>query len=102
MSDLLADKFAIRETVESWVIYRDAGDWERFATVWHSDGWMTATWFQGPAKDFIEVRGLLNSCETEETKSDLSLRTAISWAMVLDIRTAPEMRTTTRVMMVQK
>ena len=55
MSDLLTDKLAIRETVENWVIYRDAGDWERFATVWHSDGWMTATWFQGPATEFIEV-----------------------------------------------
>lgn len=55
MDDITADKLAIRETVENWVIYRDAGDWERFATVWHSDGWMTATWFQGPASDFIEV-----------------------------------------------
>lgn len=55
MSDLTADKLAIREVVENWVVYRDAGDWERFATVWHSDGWMTATWFQGPAADFIEV-----------------------------------------------
>jgi hypothetical protein len=55
MSDLLADRLAIREVVENWVIYRDAGDWERFATVWHEDGWMTATWFQGPAKDFIEA-----------------------------------------------
>ena len=55
MSDLTADKLAIREVVENWVVYRDAGDWERFATVWHSDGWMTATWFQGPAVDFIEV-----------------------------------------------
>ena len=55
MSDLTADKLAIREVVENWVIYRDAGDWERFATVLHSDGWMTATWFQGPARDFIEV-----------------------------------------------
>ncbi|MBN1451517.1 MAG: nuclear transport factor 2 family protein [Anaerolineales bacterium] len=55
MSDFLADKLAIRETVENWIIYRDAGDWERFATVWHSDGWMTATWFQGPARDFIEA-----------------------------------------------
>jgi hypothetical protein len=53
MSDRLADRLAIREAVENWVIYRDAGDWERFATVWHSDGWMTATWFQGPATDFI-------------------------------------------------
>jgi hypothetical protein len=54
MSDQLADKLAIRELVENWVLYRDAGDWERFATVWHSDGWMTATWFQGSATDFIE------------------------------------------------
>jgi len=53
--DLTADKLAIRETVENWVVWRDAGDWERFATVWHSDGWMTATWFQGPAPKFIEV-----------------------------------------------
>lgn len=49
------DKLAIRETVENWVMWRDSGDWERFATVWHPDGWMTATWFQGPAKDFVRV-----------------------------------------------
>jgi hypothetical protein len=49
------DSLAIRETVENWVVWRDAGDWERFATVWHADGWMTATWFQGPAARFIEV-----------------------------------------------
>ena len=49
------DSLAIREVVENWVLWRDAGDWERFATVWHSDGWMTATWFQGPATKFIEV-----------------------------------------------
>ena len=55
MSDLIADKLAVRETVENWVIWRDAGDWERFATVWHADGWMTATWFQGPATQFIEA-----------------------------------------------
>jgi hypothetical protein len=61
MNDLTADKLAIREVVENWVLYRDAGDWERFATVWHEDGWMNATWFQGPAKDFIEAsRKLFN------------------------------------------
>ena len=54
-NDLTADKLAIRETVENWAVWRDAGDWERFATVWHSDGWMTATWFQGSAQKFIEV-----------------------------------------------
>ncbi|MGD0919103.1 MAG: nuclear transport factor 2 family protein [Thermodesulfobacteriota bacterium] len=55
VKDLTADKLAIRETVENWAVWRDAGDWERFATVWHLDGWMTATWFQGPAREFIEV-----------------------------------------------
>jgi hypothetical protein len=46
---------AIRETIENWAVWRDAGDWTRFATVWHSDGYMTATWFQGPAEEFIRV-----------------------------------------------
>jgi len=50
-----SDSAAIRECVENWVVWRDAGDWERFATVWHSNGWMTATWFQGSAADFIRV-----------------------------------------------
>jgi len=49
------DRLAIVETVHNWALWRDAGDWERFRTVWHEDGWMTATWFQGPAEKFIEV-----------------------------------------------
>ena len=49
------DKLAIIDTVNNWALWRDAGDWERFRTVWHDDGWMTATWFQGPAEKFIEV-----------------------------------------------
>ena len=49
------DRLAIRELIENWALWRDAGDWDRFATVWHDDGWMTATWFQGSARAFIEV-----------------------------------------------
>jgi hypothetical protein len=49
------DTLLIRQLVENWALWRDAGDWERFATVWHDDGWMTATWFQGPAAAFIQV-----------------------------------------------
>ena len=49
------DKLAIREVIENWALWRDAGDWDRFASVWHDDGWMTATWFQGPASEFIRV-----------------------------------------------
>ena len=49
------DHLAIREVVENWVLWRDAGDWDRFRGVWHDDGYMMATWFQGPAAEFIRV-----------------------------------------------
>ncbi len=50
-----AEEFRIRRLVETWAIARDRGDWPLFASVWHDDGWMTATWFQGPAADFVRV-----------------------------------------------
>jgi len=50
-----SDRDEIRQCVENWVVWRDAGDWERFASVWHSNGWMSATWFQGPAAEFVRV-----------------------------------------------
>jgi hypothetical protein len=46
---------AIRNLIQDWVVWRDAGQWERFRTVWHDDGVMMATWFQGPVDDFIRV-----------------------------------------------
>jgi hypothetical protein len=49
------ERLAIREVIENWVLWRDAGDWERFRTVWHDDGYMTATWFQGSAEEFIRA-----------------------------------------------
>lgn len=56
MSDeALFDRLKIREVIENWVLYRDAGDWDRFRDVWHEDGYMMATWFQGPATEFARV-----------------------------------------------
>ena len=51
----LEDRLAIRDLVENWAVWRDAGDWERFRTCWHDDGRMMATWFQGSAEAFIKV-----------------------------------------------
>ena len=56
MRDNAADADAIRDIVDKWVIYSDAGDWERFAALWHEDAWMSATWFQAPAMDFVRAR----------------------------------------------
>lgn len=47
------DRLAIRALVENWAVWRDAGDWERFATCWHEEGHMMATWCQAPWRDFI-------------------------------------------------
>jgi hypothetical protein len=45
----------IREIIENWAIFRDAALWDEFDQLWHSAGYMSATWFQGSARDFIEV-----------------------------------------------
>ncbi len=49
------DRRLIGELLQNWVVWRDAGHWERFRTVWHNDGRMMATWFQGTADEFIKV-----------------------------------------------
>jgi len=51
----LADRRQIRDLLENWVVWRDAGDWDRFRQVWHPDGRMMATWFQGSGDEFIRV-----------------------------------------------
>ena len=50
-----SDRQDIRDLIENWALWRDAGDWARFRSVWHDDGVMMATWFQGPAAEFIRV-----------------------------------------------
>jgi hypothetical protein len=53
--DDIGDRLEIREIVERWVVWRDAGDWERFRTLWFDDGRMMATWTQGTADEFIAM-----------------------------------------------
>jgi hypothetical protein len=49
------DRLIIRDLIENWAIWRDGLMWDRFRTVWHEDGRMMATWFQGTADEFIRV-----------------------------------------------
>lgn len=55
MTDIDGDRRVIRELVENWAVWRDARLWDRFRTVWHADGRMMATWFQGSFEEFIAV-----------------------------------------------
>ena len=52
---MTADQLEIRELVERWAVWRDAGDWDRFRTLWFDDGRMMATWTQGTADEFIAM-----------------------------------------------
>lgn len=54
-ADNLIDRSMVRELVENWAVFRDAGDWDRFRSVWHDDGRMMATWCQASADGFIEA-----------------------------------------------
>ena len=49
------NKQEILDLIQNWVLWRDTGDWKRFETLWLPEGRMHATWFQGPAKDFISA-----------------------------------------------
>lgn len=51
----MIDRLHIRQAVESWVLSRDQGDWDGLQAIWHEDGIMVATWFQGSAREFIDA-----------------------------------------------
>src|SRR3954466_7614861 len=52
---MASDHEEIRALIESWALWRDSLDWERFRTVWHPEGRMMATWWQGPYEEFIRA-----------------------------------------------
>ncbi len=55
MSTEQSERLEIRDLLENWVVWRDAALWEKFRDVWHADGRMMATWFQGSADEFTAV-----------------------------------------------
>lgn len=48
-----ADRQEIRDLIECWALWRDAGDWDKLATVWHDGAWMMTTWSRSLATDFM-------------------------------------------------
>ncbi len=54
-TDDMLERLTIREMIDNWALWRDAGDWDQFRTLWHDDGRMVATWTQGTVDEFIEM-----------------------------------------------
>ena len=55
MDNNFTDVLQIKDLIERWAVYRDALMWDKFRTVWHDDGVMTATWTEGPYEGFIKI-----------------------------------------------
>jgi len=55
MDQEILDQLAVRQLIDNWVLWRDAGMWDKFRTVWHDEGVMMATWTQGTADEFIAM-----------------------------------------------
>lgn len=53
MDEHVEDRTAIRESIERWAIWRDQGDWDRLASLWHTNGRMVTTWCTADAATLI-------------------------------------------------
>lgn len=53
MYNFLQDRQQITDLMTGW-IHRDLGEWERLRDLFHPDGTIEVTWFEGLAGDFID------------------------------------------------
>ncbi|CAM2156508.1 SnoaL-like domain-containing protein [Pararobbsia alpina] len=53
MSLRIEDTFQISQLISGW-IHRDLGEWTRLRELFHSDGVIEVTWFEGLFSDFVE------------------------------------------------
>jgi len=73
-SDLI-DRLAIRDLIDNWAMWRDTGRWDDFRKLWHADGVMMATWFQGGVDAFIKVsqQGFARGARTSHFQGGMSI-----------------------------
>lgn len=53
MQSFLEDRLQITDLITGW-IHRDLGQWEQLRTLFHPDGTIEVTWFEGLFSDFID------------------------------------------------
>ena len=95
MKKEMEERLVIRELLENWAVWRDALLWDRFRTVWHPEGQMWATWFQGSYEEFIRVnkegyaRGVLIHHMLGGSSIDIKGRRAIAQTKMTISQRAP-------------
>lgn len=53
MQSYLEDRQQITDLINGW-IHRDLGQWDQLRALFHPDGEIEVTWFEGKASDFID------------------------------------------------
>lgn len=53
MHTYLEDRQQITDLLTGW-IHRDLGEWEQLRNLFHPDGTIEITWFEGLASDFVD------------------------------------------------
>ncbi|WP_108610607.1 hypothetical protein [Aminobacter sp. MSH1] len=46
------DEQLIRALLENWIVWRDLGDWNALRSIWHPQGRISLSWFNGSGLDF--------------------------------------------------
>ncbi|NDZ80851.1 nuclear transport factor 2 family protein [Streptomyces sp. SID10853] len=54
MSTRVEDRSAIAELMTGW-LHRDLGEWDQLRELFHPDGTIEITWFEGPAGEFVDA-----------------------------------------------
>ena len=53
MTDRLEDRLQITDLITGWM-YRDLGHWDRLRDLFHPDGEIEVTWFEGNFSEFVD------------------------------------------------
>lgn len=53
MQNQLQDRQALNDLINGWM-HRDLGEWEQLRELFHPDGTIEITWFEGLGSDFVE------------------------------------------------
>lgn len=53
MHNLLDDRLQITDLLTGWM-HRDLGEWDQLRNLFHPDGTIEITWFEGLASDFVD------------------------------------------------
>lgn len=56
------DRQDIADLMTGW-IHRDLGEWERLRQLFHSDGRIEVTWFEGLASDFVDASARMGASD---------------------------------------